>query len=1208
MRVFRIGRPMAAGLLGVVVAAGFATPGPAAAQEAVSASRAATTSFDIPAQDLAAALSEYARQSGQQLLFAPEVVAGKQAPAVSGELTAESALAALLEGAGLYTATTPGGAVLISDAPNPTPPPAGTDPSAGGALYDPTVDISGAPGGTTSVEVARRAGVEEIIVTGQKKSERLQDVPIAISAFSMEDLDAQKIEGGFDLLKGVPNVTFTKTNFTGYNFQIRGIGTQAISATTDPGVAVSFNNTTMIVNRLFEQEYLDIERVEVLRGPQGTLYGRNATAGVINVISAKPVIGDEFGEVKLEGGNYSAKRIRGHYNLPLGDTLALRAAYGSTVREGYGYNEFDGSDVDDRDLWTGRLTLGWEPSDRIRVNLMWERIEEDDGRVRSTKQLCHRDDGVTSVGGYDLLNSELGSRARGVLNQGCLPGSLYSTDAYGVPHQESIPFISGGRENGFLVLAALTGLIGFNPAFGNPTAAGCPEAARYHGVSLLNLCSDVFAERNQSQDLRSIYSVIEPAYRANADVYDLSLDYQWSDGVVFSSQTVFVEDKLYSTQDYGRFKTSRGIFNDLSGPLVSPLYQHLTPGGEFCDPQLGCSDSLLIQDVSQAESRQFNQEFRFVSEFSGDFNFSFGANYTRFETLNDYFVFSNVLSALAQTPPFTGDSHPCGETAGEIGCIYIDPNDLSNINAEGHNYFRSANPYRLQSTGLFGELYWRLSDSLKLTAGLRYTWDRKVFTPVPSQTLLPDYREGIAAVDQGYVGIGDGPEACDLLSLYCGILGNAPGGRGYPASPDIVQVWREPTGRIVLDWQPALSFTDETLVYASFSRGYKAGGANPPGIAPPAGIFIEAARGAVSSPTFQPEYVNAYEVGTKNTLFGGLLMLNGAAFYYDYTDYQVSKIIDRSASNENFDATIWGLELEAVFAPSLNWQFNAAIGFLQTEIAEGEASIDLMDRTQGGNQPYQTTIPNPNYNVDPDVATGIGADQTQNEFLVFDEWVVMKPNPTQTANCVAPAELVALVLEEGVHQANLGVPGPLNPGLLEIAPVSYLLNPFCAGGNILGTVYKDGPLPLFAGFYLPQDLHFDALVDAPNAGAGFAADVSGNELPNSPEFTLSLGGQFSFDLSRDWLATTRVDYYLQGQSWARVYNTEYDRLRSWSNTNLSLMLFNERHGLAVEAYVKNVFDESPITGTFLNSDDTGLTTNVFTLDPRLVGVSITKRF
>src|SRR5690606_19984475 len=85
--------------------------------------------------------------------------------------------------------------------------------------------------------------VQALIVTAQKKEENIQDVPIAISAFSQKELEAQKIEGGFDLLKAIPNVTFSKNNFTSYNFSIRGVGTKAVSATTDPGVAVAFNNS-----------------------------------------------------------------------------------------------------------------------------------------------------------------------------------------------------------------------------------------------------------------------------------------------------------------------------------------------------------------------------------------------------------------------------------------------------------------------------------------------------------------------------------------------------------------------------------------------------------------------------------------------------------------------------------------------------------------------------------------------------------------------------------------------------------------------------------------------------------------------------------------------------------------------------------------------------------------------------------------------------
>ena len=130
-------------------------------------------------------------------------------------------------------------------------------------------------------------------------------------------------------------MTFTKTNFSGYNIQIRGIGTQAISVTTDPAVAVAFNDIPFLRNHFFEQEFYDVSQVEVLRGPQGTLYGRNATAGVVNLISAKPT--DQF-EAMASGemGNYHQRRFEGMINLPIvDDRLDIRVAGEWTKRDGY---------------------------------------------------------------------------------------------------------------------------------------------------------------------------------------------------------------------------------------------------------------------------------------------------------------------------------------------------------------------------------------------------------------------------------------------------------------------------------------------------------------------------------------------------------------------------------------------------------------------------------------------------------------------------------------------------------------------------------------------------------------------------------------------------------------------------------------------------------------------------------------------------------
>jgi len=123
-----------------------------------------------------------------------------------------------------------------------------------------------------------RAAFETVTVTSSKLGGAdVQSIPISISitALSQEQLTATQTNGGPDLVKQVPNLTFSKTNFTGYNIQIRGIGTHAISVTTDPAVAVAFNDIPFIRNHFFEQEFYDVSQVEVLRGPQGTLYGRN---------------------------------------------------------------------------------------------------------------------------------------------------------------------------------------------------------------------------------------------------------------------------------------------------------------------------------------------------------------------------------------------------------------------------------------------------------------------------------------------------------------------------------------------------------------------------------------------------------------------------------------------------------------------------------------------------------------------------------------------------------------------------------------------------------------------------------------------------------------------------------------------------------------------------------------------------------------------
>jgi len=1063
--------------------------------------------FNIPSQDAATALNEYARQAGVQIVFPYDYVRGRQAPSVEGDLTRQQALTQLASALGLTVTSDRAGMVTLRD------PAAPQGASAGGG-----------------------AEVEALIVTAQKREEDIQDVPIAISAFTQEDLTRSQIAGGPDLITQVPNMTFTKTNFSSYSIQIRGIGTQAISATTDPAVAVAFNNTPFIRNRFFEQEFYDLERVEVLRGPQGTLYGRNATGGVVNIISAKPKFRYEA-KLSADLGNFSSSRLEGMVNIPLvEDKAALRAAGAWTKRDGYAENQLTGNSIDGRDLWSTRISLRVQPTDRINVNLIWEHFQEADDRLRSGKQLCDKDV-VTQVGQFPVnyfdalpqdggFGGEVWAGVQATFSQGCKRNSLYDVASFQTP-------------NGLML-----------PYYGPLSALGLPTNRL-----------DPYVSTVQSQNLRVIESAIDPKYRARSDLGELQASFDLGGSLTLTSETAYSVDSVYSLQDFNRFNTAPGAWSNPSdNAYFRPGALAVGPdGGIFCDPQLGCSDRLVATDVSTAKSRQLSQEFRLASDFSGPFNFSLGANFLRSDSEDKYYIFINSLSLIAAQSssyiplgPYVGgvtDNTECLQTGflpGDpnsayfvAGCIYMDPNPIGSVNDQGHNYFLSRNPYKLISYAVFGEAYYRITDDLKLTAGLRWTVDKKDAPRIPTWVLASQ-------------------------------------SVGYPVAEVIEQEWREPTGRLALDWKPELPFTDETLVYASFAHGYKAGGANPPGYVSTfysnPGLAQTISDNSATRPRiFEPEFVNAFEVGTKNTVLGGTATLNLAGFYYDYTGYQISEIVDRAAFNRNFDATVWGVELESDWRPLENLRFGAKLGYEKTRIADGEQAVDLMDRTAG-----------------------------------HSDWLVVRPFPTIPSSCVLPAYIFTWT-------GALYGPGGVAGGSPSACEEAYVLNL----DPVTNMTYVADPTVRDIGFVGSPNPDFRPIsgyegwnpATAPNNGEGFYKQLGGNELPNAPHFTATVTGDYTLPLVHDWLMTLHTDVHWQSQSWWRVFNDDtYDKLHPYFTMNLAAIFTNEDAGWNVMAYIKNVTDETAITGAFLNSDDTGLTTNVFLTEPRLYGLRVTKQW
>ncbi|MFZ1477256.1 MAG: TonB-dependent receptor plug domain-containing protein, partial [Sphingorhabdus sp.] len=178
-----------------------------------------------------------------------------------------------------------------------------------------------------AAEQPRGEGEKEIIiVTARRRSEQLQSTPIAVTPFDQRKLDERQISTFGDLQFNVPNLTFTKTNFSGSSISIRAIGTTVITSSGDSGVAIHVNEAPIVFANIFSTELYDVQAFEVLRGPQGTLFGRNATGGTVNLITSRPV-NDLTGYIEARVGDYNDEMFRGALNVPITDNFWVRGAF-----------------------------------------------------------------------------------------------------------------------------------------------------------------------------------------------------------------------------------------------------------------------------------------------------------------------------------------------------------------------------------------------------------------------------------------------------------------------------------------------------------------------------------------------------------------------------------------------------------------------------------------------------------------------------------------------------------------------------------------------------------------------------------------------------------------------------------------------------------------------------------------------------------------
>lgn len=973
--------------------------------------------------------------------------------------------------------------------------------------------------------------IEEVIVTAQRASESIQDVPIAVTALSGDMLEDRQILGATDLQMNAPNVTFTATNFGGSSFSIRGIGRLVIAASGENGVSTHVNDIPLGTN-LTAVEFVDVSRVEVLRGPQGTLYGRNATGGAINVVTNMPEVDGVKGMLDAEMSSYNGRRYKGMLNIPITDTIAVRAAGMMLDRDGYITNLAYGQenaagetlqginkDIDGRNLWTGRITASWAFSDNGEAWIQYNQFSENDDRARITNQICVTND---------------------VPLQGCKTGEF----GFEGPH-----------------LGSTTGGI-FGGYFG----------AQYFGDKG-NALPGTLTEYEYARPqlgFRTMHTDFEPIYQSEEKTVSMGIDYRFDDyevsflGAYQETESLFQQDynmdvgpvlrtaatnptgiiALLGLSSYPTTAPAGGAGEDWgNGPCNYNDGTHGVPGGCIADVDQG---RVFSYDQSSSSSEYWTIEARLASNLDGPFNFIVGASAYDSGGSGDYYVFANTLDLLGTV---TG-AYPGSYNSTRAG-------NNEGLETDGHAYF--------------AEVYYDLNEKTKVTLGLRRNKDNKFiadanafldasyrveFVPSSGFTREVDFVRGADAMDDP-----------DLVALYgatdafTAAYGTAAQSAERIAAADMIPLvpqpgerrkltgspqdftWEETTGRLGVDYR----LSDDSLLYAFYSVGYKPGGFNPP--------ISSAFQGDIKF-DFDQEEISSIEIGSKNTLMDGTMKLNGALFMYDYEGLQITRIANNSSINDNIDAEIWGAEVEFEWYPDMlpGVSIDGAYSYLNTEVDSGSESVDPTNRTAGLSQ--WTTV---------------------------NEWV---PGPTAGVNYVV--DTAAFTAAQPALSATV------------IDPTSGL----AAAPLLPGTVRENG-LPA----YLNRASAESGLFGNIPTSNGIAQDLGGKSLPNSPEHTLKLGVAYAMPSPVfDGDLIVRLDYYWQDDMYAREFNTAGDVIESWDQFNLSLIFESADGKWGARAWARNLADEDNITGHYLTSDTSGFYRNYFLTEPRIVGASIRYNF
>ena len=296
--------------------------------------------------------------------------------------------------------------------------------------------------------------LEEIVVTAQKRESNIQNTPVAVTAITAAALEQSGIRQVQDIAQIAPSVNVSK-NYTTTIITIRGVSSRDTGTSADPAIAVSQDDFTIQRPYGLADTIYDLDRVEVLRGPQGTLYGRSATGGAVNFVSSKPT--DQFtGRATLEYGDYNTLATEGMLNVPIIDTIDMRAAFATVRHDGYRPNEALGGATpgDDADSQSGRLQFLFKPIDGLKILLRGDTTHE--GGIGPTTS------GFAPIVGPVNVNYQPPFDPKGVahgfpnqqLDMTINSGQL--NVSYELPFMD-ISYIGGFRDTQYLNLRDLTG-------------------------------------------------------------------------------------------------------------------------------------------------------------------------------------------------------------------------------------------------------------------------------------------------------------------------------------------------------------------------------------------------------------------------------------------------------------------------------------------------------------------------------------------------------------------------------------------------------------------------------------------------------------------------------------------------------------------------------------------------------------------------------